>query len=187
MWLSVVFVISLSDNFSIFYNHSTYQRIRGYLSFSFLCQCYCSAHVIFICHFFSFFISDMASPYHKSPKQMLRASFYRVLLPGIYFQILLFIGNKKCSGNKFQSKHFNIHHNHSRVLVFLSFIFFHPDCTVGFGVSPNHALRLVGYTTGRELHPALKIFIKLSMYKTIIFLSFSVKRIFLAFYTASTV
>ena len=36
-------------------------------------------------------------------------------------------------------------------------IFFHPDCTVGFGVSPNHALRLVGYTTGRDLHPALKI------------------------------
>ena len=27
-------------------------------------------------------------------------------------------------------------------------IFFHPDCTVGFGVTPNHALRLVGYTTG---------------------------------------
>ena len=117
----------------------------------------------------------MASPYHKSPKQMLRASFYRVLLPGIYFQILLFIGNKKCSGNKFQSKHFNIHHNHTRVLVFLSFIFFHPDCTVGFGITPNHALRLVGFTTGRELHPALKIFIKLSMYKTIIILSFSVK------------
>ena len=101
---------------------------------------------------------DMASPYHKSPKQMLRASFYGVLLPGIYFQILLFIGNKKCSGNKFQSKYFNIHHNHTRVLVFLSLIFFHPDCTVGFGVPPNHALRLVGYTTGRELHPALKIF-----------------------------
>ena len=37
------------------------------------------------------------------------------------------------------------------------FIFLHPDCTVGFGVSPNHALRLVGCTTGRELHPALKI------------------------------
>ena len=35
--------------------------------------------------------------------------------------------------------------------------FFHPDYTVGFGVSPNHALRLVGYTTGRESHPALKI------------------------------
>ena len=35
-------------------------------------------------------------------------------------------------------------------------IFFHPDCTVGFGVSPNHALRLVGCTTGRESHPALK-------------------------------
>lgn len=40
-------------------------------------------------------------------------------------------------------------------------IFFHPDYTVGFGVSPNHALRLVGYTTGGELHPALKIFIQL--------------------------
>ena len=36
-------------------------------------------------------------------------------------------------------------------------IFFHPDCTVGLGITPNHALRLVGYTTGRELHPALKI------------------------------
>ena len=36
-------------------------------------------------------------------------------------------------------------------------IFFHPDYTVGFGVSPNHALRLVGCTTGRESHPALKI------------------------------
>ena len=42
-------------------------------------------------------------------------------------------------------------------------IFFHPDCTVGFGVSPNHALRLVGCTTGRELHPALKILIQLSV------------------------
>ena len=38
-----------------------------------------------------------------------------------------------------------------------SVIFFHPDYTVGLGVAPNHALRLVGYTTGRELHPALKI------------------------------
>ena len=37
-------------------------------------------------------------------------------------------------------------------------IFFHPDFTVGLGISPNHALRLVGYTTGRELHPALKSF-----------------------------
>lgn len=36
-------------------------------------------------------------------------------------------------------------------------IFFHPDCTVGFGITPNHTLRLVGFTTGRELHPALKI------------------------------
>ena len=41
-------------------------------------------------------------------------------------------------------------------------IFFHPDCTVGLGISPNHALRLVGYTTGGELHPALKILIQLN-------------------------
>ncbi len=40
-------------------------------------------------------------------------------------------------------------------------IFFHPDCTVGFGIAPNHALRLVGCTTDRELHPALKIVIYL--------------------------
>ena len=40
---------------------------------------------------------------------------------------------------------------------YASNIFFHPDYTVGFGVTPNHALRLVGYTTGRDLHPALKI------------------------------
>ena len=37
-------------------------------------------------------------------------------------------------------------------------IFFHPDCTVGFGIAPNHALRLVGCTTGREFHPALKMY-----------------------------
>ena len=55
--------------------------------------------------------------------------------------------------------------HHLRALILHSFIqkinctiiFFHPDCTVGFGVSPNHALRLVGCTTGRESHPALKI------------------------------
>ena len=39
-------------------------------------------------------------------------------------------------------------------------IFFHPDCTVGLGISPNHALRLVGCTTGGELHPALKTLIR---------------------------
>ena len=45
-------------------------------------------------------------------------------------------------------------------------IFFHPDYTVGFGVSPNHALRLVGFTTGGESHPALKIFIQLRLVYT---------------------
>lgn len=42
---------------------------------------------------------------------------------------------------------------------FLPIFFFHPDYTVGFGVTPNHALRLVGYTTGRDLHPALKNYV----------------------------
>ena len=36
-------------------------------------------------------------------------------------------------------------------------IFFHPDCTVGPGISPDHASRLAGFTAGRESHPALKI------------------------------
>ena len=46
-------------------------------------------------------------------------------------------------------------------------IFFHPDCTVGLGISPNHALRLVGFTTGGESHPALKILIQLRLVYTI--------------------
>ncbi len=56
------------------------------------------------------------------------------------------------------SNHFRAHKKHK-----YTFIFFHPDYTVGFGISPNHAFRLVGYTTGRELHPALKIVIQLQM------------------------
>ena len=36
-------------------------------------------------------------------------------------------------------------------------IFFHPDYTVGTGITPDHALRLADSTAGRELHPALKI------------------------------
>jgi len=31
--------------------------------------------------------------------------------------------------------------------------------TVGFGIQPNHAQALVGYTTDRELHPAPKVVI----------------------------
>ena len=38
----------------------------------------------------------------------------------------------------------------------ICFIFFYPDFTVGLGITPNHTLRLVGYTTGRETIPALK-------------------------------
>jgi len=40
----------------------------------------------------------------------------------------------------------------------IELIFFHPDSTVGFGVSPNRALRLAGCTAGGEFHPALKIY-----------------------------
>ena len=36
-------------------------------------------------------------------------------------------------------------------------IFFHPDCTVGTGITPVHAFRLAGFTAGGESHPALKI------------------------------
>ena len=38
-------------------------------------------------------------------------------------------------------------------------IFFHPDYTVGFGISPNQSLRLAGFTAGEELHLAPKIFL----------------------------
>ena len=37
-------------------------------------------------------------------------------------------------------------------------IFFHPDYTVGFGITPNQ-LSLVDFTTGGESHPAPKIVI----------------------------
>ena len=55
--------------------------------------------------------------------------------------------------------------HHLRALILHSFIqkinctiiFFHPDCTVGPGISPDHASRLAGFTAGGELHPALKI------------------------------
>lgn len=40
----------------------------------------------------------------------------------------------------------------------MSSIFFHPDYTVGFGITPNPAAaRLADYTADREFHPALKI------------------------------
>ena len=44
------------------------------------------------------------------------------------------------------------------MMVFLCLIFFHPDYTVGFGITPNPALsRSRTVTADRELHPALKI------------------------------
>ena len=36
-------------------------------------------------------------------------------------------------------------------------IFFHPDSTVGTGITPVHAFWLADCTAGRELHPALKL------------------------------
>ncbi len=58
--------------------------------------------------------------------------------------------NKKTPKSKRFQREYTIHTK-------CVFIFFHPDYTVGFGITPNHALRLVGFTTGRDLHPALKI------------------------------
>ena len=64
------------------------------------------------------------------------------------------LAQQKNSGtNTFQSSHPT---RKSRHCSLAHFVFFHPDYTVGFGIAPNHALRLVGYTTGRDLHPALK-------------------------------
>ena len=45
-----------------------------------------------------------------------------------------------------------------------TYIFFHPDCTVGFGITPNHARRLAGFTAGGEFRPALKIFYAVSIH-----------------------
>ena len=36
--------------------------------------------------------------------------------------------------------------------------FFHPDCTVGFGVSPNRPCGSRAVTAGGESHPALKMY-----------------------------
>ena len=38
-------------------------------------------------------------------------------------------------------------------------IFFHPDYTVGFGITPNHAFPLADFTANREFHPAPKTLI----------------------------
>ena len=62
--------------------------------------------------------------------------------------------------------------HHLRALILHSFIqkinctiiFFHPDCTVGPGISPDHASRLAGFTAGRESHPAPKTANQLSIY-----------------------
>ena len=44
-------------------------------------------------------------------------------------------------------------------------IFFHPDCTVGTGITPVQ-LALADFTAGRELRPALKIHIDYGIYDT---------------------
>lgn len=66
----------------------------------------------------------------------------------------------------------------AEILIFSPYtIFFHPDYTVGPGITPSHALRLVGYTTGGESHPALKILIQLStVYSQIFCLSIHTRK-----------
>ena len=54
---------------------------------------------------------------------------------------------------------------HDKTMLYaLPALFFHPDFTVGFGLAPKHALRLVGYTTGWEMNPTLKIMLLYSVY-----------------------
>lgn len=79
MQLSVPFVISFPDNFFIFYDHGSHQRIRGYPSRSLFRQFECSPHISFICHKFLHTT--------KSPGQfLLRASFGCVLLLGLLLE-----------------------------------------------------------------------------------------------------
>ena len=46
---------------------------------------------------------------------------------------------------------------HSSIKNNCTIIFFHPDYTVGSGITPDHASRPAGFTAGKESHPALKI------------------------------
>ena len=89
---------------------------------------------------------------------------------------------KKSSGIK-NSRAINFHANPYTIMLYAHIlIFFHPDCTVGFGVSPNHTLRLVGYTTGRDFHPALKILFSLRQifYSCLSLLSIGIRQLFSA-------
>ena len=52
-------------------------------------------------------------------------------------------------------------------------IFFHPDFTVGSGITPDHTFRLAGFTAGRESHPALKIYYIYSLYYFIVPVNYS--------------
>ena len=57
---------------------------------------------------------------------------------------------------------------HSSIKNNCTIIFFHPDYTVGSGITPDHASRPAGFTAGRESHPALKI----SFFIIILYISF---------------
>ena len=39
------------------------------------------------------------------------------------------------------------------------YFFFHPDYTVGFGISPNQLIMLADFTANREFRPVLKIYL----------------------------
>ena len=94
---------------------------------------------------------------------------------GFFSQDIPFLGNIKKPGREifrvcalFALGFFCVGKNASEKAI----VFFHPDCTVGFGVSvcshcrritescpaDLYSERLVGYTTGWDLHPTLKNF-----------------------------
>ena len=117
-------------------------------------------NLLFFLYCFSviFEFSVSCKPFSKSWKRTFFVPAHEITKNAIcmfyLFHKTQFLWNKRSSGifipeRLSQTRYFqNIRNTRS--------FFFHPDYTVGFGIAPNHALRLVGFTTGGDSHPALK-------------------------------
>jgi hypothetical protein len=73
-------------------------------------------------------------PRHKHQKAH-RQRWYTTMLQAVSYK----------SKNPERKITFRAHFYHT-----ISLIFFHPDYTVGFGIAPNHALRLAGLPKNKE-------------------------------------
>jgi len=130
MQITVSRMIPLSNDPVILHDHRTDKRIRIDRAGSFFRKLDRKLHIfLFVCHFITFFVlfTQKLSPGHIS------------LCPGAY-------------------PHRNqmaviVHHTLPFSPATLSLLS-HPDYTVGFGISPNHASLRAGYTAGGESHPA---------------------------------